>query len=94
MRKTVGLGVMALCAAALLAGGTASAQKPGGTLRIFHRDSPANMSIHEEGTISVVAPIMPVFNNLCFNIFNSTIPVFNLILMEISFSRFKTYRAV
>ena len=63
MRKTMGVGVAALLAA-LLVGGTASAQKPGGTLRVFHRDSPANMSIHEEGTISVVAPIMPVFNNL------------------------------
>jgi peptide/nickel transport system substrate-binding protein len=42
----------------------AFAQKPGGTLRIYHRDSPANMSIYEEGTISVVAPMMGVFNNL------------------------------
>src|SRR5438552_14448138 len=25
---------------------------------------PVNMSIHEEGTISVVAPSMPIFNNL------------------------------
>jgi len=48
----------------LLASTAANAQKRGGTLRIFHRDSPANMSIHEEGTISVVAPIMPIFNNL------------------------------
>ena len=48
----------------LLASTAANAQKQGGTLRIFHRDSPANMSIHEEGTISVVAPIMPIFNNL------------------------------
>ena len=40
------------------------AQKQGGTLRITHRDSPANMSIHEEGTISVVLPVMGVFNNL------------------------------
>ena len=48
----------------LVAGGSAMAQKSGGTLRIYHRDSPANMSIHEEGTISVVAPMMPVFNNL------------------------------
>jgi len=46
----------------LLAGAAAVAQKPGGTLRIYHRDSPANMSIHEEGTISVVAPMMPIFN--------------------------------
>ena len=42
----------------------ASAQKSGGILRITHRDSPASMSIHEEGTISVVLPMMGVFNNL------------------------------
>ena len=29
-----------------------------------HHDSPANMSIYEEGTISVVGPMMGVFNNL------------------------------
>jgi peptide/nickel transport system substrate-binding protein len=40
------------------------AQKLGGVLRITHRDSPASMSIHEEGTISVVLPMMGVFNNL------------------------------
>ena len=43
---------------------SASAQKQGGILRITHRDSPASMSIHEEGTISVVLPMMGVFNNL------------------------------
>jgi peptide/nickel transport system substrate-binding protein len=40
------------------------AQKQGGILRITHRDSPASMSIHEEGTISAVMPMMGVFNNL------------------------------
>jgi peptide/nickel transport system substrate-binding protein len=44
--------------------GAAQAQKQGGILRITHRDSPASMSIHEEGTISVVMPAMGVFNNL------------------------------
>jgi len=29
----------------------ALAQKQGGTLRVFHRDSPASMSILEEGSI-------------------------------------------
>jgi peptide/nickel transport system substrate-binding protein len=43
---------------------TAVSQKPGGILKIYHRDSPASMSIHEEGTISTVAPMMGVFNNL------------------------------
>jgi peptide/nickel transport system substrate-binding protein len=40
------------------------AQQSGGVLRITHRDSPGSMSIHEEGTISVVLPMMGVFNNL------------------------------
>src|SRR5215472_10887066 len=44
--------------------GTAGAQKSGGILRIYHRDSPASMSIHEEGTNSVAIPTMAVFNNL------------------------------
>jgi peptide/nickel transport system substrate-binding protein len=43
---------------------SAWAQQRGGILRITHRDSPASMSIHEEGTISVVLPMMGVFNNL------------------------------
>ena len=42
----------------------ALAQQSGGILRITHRDSPASMSIHEEGTNSVVIPMMSVFNNL------------------------------
>jgi peptide/nickel transport system substrate-binding protein len=56
--------VWAAIMAAMFASGAAWAQKPGGTLRIYHRDSPANMSIYEEGTISIVAPMMGVFNNL------------------------------
>jgi len=62
-RKRILTGAM-LALLPLLASTAANAQKQGGTLRIFHRDSPANMSIHEEGTISVVAPMMPIFNNL------------------------------
>ena len=42
----------------------AFAQKQGGVLKIYHRDSPASMSIHEEATISTVAPMMAVLNNL------------------------------
>ena len=40
------------------------AQKSGGILRIYHRDSPASMSIHEEGTVGVILPMMGVMNNL------------------------------
>jgi len=50
--------------AALSAVSPALAQKPGGTLKIQHWDSPASMSIHEEATYSVVVPIMGVMNNL------------------------------
>ena len=42
----------------------ALAQKQGGILRVFHRDSPASMSILEEGSISAIMPMMGVFNNL------------------------------
>ena len=48
----------------LIIAGTAQAQKQGGILKVWHRDSPGNMSILEEGTISIIAPIMGVFNNL------------------------------
>jgi len=51
---------------AAMSGGGAQAQKPGGVLRIYHRDTPASMSIHEEATNSVVIPMMAVFNNLVF----------------------------
>ncbi|HWD60256.1 MAG TPA: ABC transporter substrate-binding protein [Stellaceae bacterium] len=38
--------------------------KRGGILNIYHRDSPASMSIHEEATWSTIAPMSAVFNNL------------------------------
>ena len=50
----------------------ALAQKPGGILKIYHRDSPASMSIHEEGTIGVILPMMGVFNNLV--VFDQHVP--------------------
>ena len=34
----------------------ALAQKQGGILRVFHRDSPGSMSILEEGSISAIMP--------------------------------------
>lgn len=64
-----------------LAATAASAQTAGGTLRITHRDSPASVSIHEEGTNSVLTPMMAVFNNLVIydqhvkqNSFGSIVP--------------------
>src|SRR3954468_8644863 len=56
--------VVVLTAGAMFPPDAAWAQKQGGILRVAHRDSPASMSIHEEGTISVVMPAMGVFNNL------------------------------
>src|SRR5712672_4027817 len=52
------------CLVSAAAAGPAFAQKGGGVLKFFHRDSPASGSIHEEATISAVAPFMGVFNNL------------------------------
>ena len=62
-------------AATIVAGAVALpavAQKPGGILRIYHRDSPASMSVHEEGTIGVILPMMGVFNNLV--VFDQHVP--------------------
>ena len=53
-----------VCLVLLIASATAAAQQPGGTLQVAHRDSPASMSPLEEVTISTVAPMMAVFNNL------------------------------
>src|SRR5437879_13579096 len=55
---------LTICAALGLPMGPAAAQQTGGILKFFHRDSPASASIHEEATISSVAPFMGVFNNL------------------------------
>src|SRR6266478_6289181 len=57
---------------AISASDAASAQTRGGILRVAHRDSPASMSTLEEVTISTVAPMMAVFNNLV--IFDQHVP--------------------
>jgi peptide/nickel transport system substrate-binding protein len=66
------LAALALLAATLIPAGPALAQKQGGVLRVYHRDSPASMSIHEEGTVGVMMPMMGVFNNLV--IFDQHVP--------------------
>jgi peptide/nickel transport system substrate-binding protein len=48
----------------MLGADMAVAQKSGGILKVYHRDSPASMSILEEGTNSTEIPMMGVFNNL------------------------------
>src|ERR1700748_3301258 len=57
--------VLAAALSFLVAGSNmAAAQKQGGILRMYHRDSPASASIHEEATYSTNIPFMGVFNNL------------------------------
>jgi len=59
--------ILAATAALAVAAGAALpalAQKQGGILRLYHRDSPASMSIHEEATWSAIMPMSAVFNNL------------------------------
>ena len=59
-----GIAVLGCLLCSTLGAGTAVAQKSGGVLKIYHRDSPASMSILEEGTNSTEIPMMGVFNNL------------------------------
>ena len=42
----------------------AAEPKHGGVLRVYHRETPPSLSIHEEATFSVNAPAMGLFNNL------------------------------
>ena len=53
-----------VCALLLPCATPAIAQKSGGILKLYHRDSPGSLSIIEEATVSAVAPAMAVFNNL------------------------------
>src|SRR5829696_1162677 len=61
---TRNLTLIGAVAAALAVAMPATAQKKGGVLQMYHRDSPASMSIHEEATFSTVIPVMGVMNNL------------------------------
>src|SRR6266852_2449918 len=61
LRVMAATGMLMLAA---LYSGPAAGQKQGGILKVYHWDSPASMSIHEEQTYSTVVPMMGVFNNL------------------------------
>ncbi|MBI5263237.1 MAG: peptide ABC transporter substrate-binding protein, partial [Bradyrhizobium sp.] len=56
--------LLALCLALLLAATPAAAQKRGGTLRLYHNDTPPSTSLHEESTIASATPFAAIFNNL------------------------------
>jgi len=61
--RGLGASAAALCVG-LLAATPAAAQKPGGTLRLYHNDNPPSASLIEEATIASVTPFASVFNNL------------------------------
>ena len=63
-RKLSTLAASAALLLALLDGKPALAQKPGGVLRMYHFDSPASLSLHEEVTYAALGPAMGLFNNL------------------------------
>lgn len=63
MRKRLVIAIAALLGL-IVASHTAFAQKSGGTLRIYHRDTSPGASIHEEATISTLIPFMGIYNNL------------------------------
>src|SRR5216117_4514754 len=48
----------------LFAADAAVAEKAGGILKMYHFDSPASMSMHEEATLAALLPMMGVMNNL------------------------------
>jgi peptide/nickel transport system substrate-binding protein len=59
---------LALAAAILAVASVSAARsaepKHGGILRIYHRETPPSLSIHEEATFTVNVPAMPIYNNL------------------------------
>src|SRR5438874_11134328 len=64
MRSVQTLAVASLAVLAIADPAPAGEAKQGGISRVYHRDSPASASSHEEATYSVNIPFMPVFNNL------------------------------
>src|SRR6478752_3670169 len=62
MRSVVFAGVV--LASLVGSSSVALAQKSGGVLKMYHRDNPPTLSIHESSTNSTVIPMMPLFNNL------------------------------
>src|SRR6187397_821484 len=59
------LACLAVVAIAMFAA-NAHAQQPksGGILKMYHRETPPSMSIHEEATYSVNVSSMPIYSNL------------------------------
>ena len=64
MKRTHSLPKLILLIIITLFGTAAVAQKSGGTFRAPLSSSPSSASLHEESSIDVLRPFMPVFNNL------------------------------
>jgi hypothetical protein len=60
MRRVAAATALAL----VLTGGTASAQKAGGILRVYSAESPPGLNIYEQATPWGQGPLMGVYNNL------------------------------
>src|SRR5690348_5887204 len=56
--------IAAVLAILSFASAQAAEPKHGGIFRVYHRETPPSLSIHEEATFSVNIPMMAVFNNL------------------------------
>jgi peptide/nickel transport system substrate-binding protein len=54
----------AVLATLTIANAQAAEPKHGGILKIYHRETPPSLSIHEEATFSVNVPAMGIYNNL------------------------------
>ena len=70
--RWIGSAAAVIAIATLLPCAAAFAQKTGGILKLYHRDSPASVSIIEEATISTIIPMTGVFNNLV--VFDPQVP--------------------
>jgi len=64
MRRLPTLAATAALLLSCLVAEAAFAQKPGGILKMYHFDSPASLSLHEEVTFAALGPAMGLFNNL------------------------------
>lgn len=54
----------AIVAGVVISTAQAAEPKHGGILKVYHRENPPSLSIHEEATFSVNVPAMGLFNNL------------------------------
>jgi peptide/nickel transport system substrate-binding protein len=65
MRRNLRESAVVGCLFLALSGSDAAmAQRPGGVLKMYHFDSPASLSLHEEVTYAALGPAIGLFNNL------------------------------